>query len=60
MNRGRRWTDFTYLFTTRKINHDLPFTPITEPDPRKVERRRKIEERNEQRELGQRLAEVWE
>ena len=59
MLHGKRWTDFTYLFKTRKLNLDTD-TRFTHPDPVKSERRRRIEELKEQRELGQSLAEVWE
>lgn len=56
---GKRWTDFTYLFRTKKLNPDVD-NRFTQPDPIKTERRRRIEELKEQRELGQSLAEVWE
>jgi len=60
MNYSRRWTDFTYLFKTRKPNYDIPYVQITQPDSAITARRRKLEERREQRELRQQLADVWE
>ena len=60
MQYGKRWTDFTYLFRTKKLNQDRNLEMITPPNPAKAERKRRIEERMEQKALGRELAEVWE
>ena len=60
MQYGKRWTDFTYLFRTKKLNQDRNLEMITPPNPAKAERKRRIEEHMEQKALGRELAEVWE
>ena len=60
MQYGKRWTDFTYLFKTRKPDPRGDLERITPPNPLKAERRRRIEEHMERRALGRELADVWE
>jgi hypothetical protein len=57
--RHKYWSDFTYLFRSRKINNS-PGPEYTTPDPHRVEVRRRLEDYTEQRQLTEGLREVWE
>lgn len=59
MSFGRPWTDFTYLFRVKKQN-TWPGPEITQPNAAAVERRRKLEDLQMQREYRRMTAEVWE
>jgi hypothetical protein len=60
MSKHKYWTDFTYLFRTHKPNRDPLPDPTPKSDPAILERRRKLEELQELRDLRRQLADVWD